>query len=157
MNTHEEPGALPTDAVRVRTITEADLTRVVAIDKKSMGRPREEYFRSRLKSALSDSKMVTSLVAEVDGLVVGFVISRLYYGEFGRTEPVAVLDSIGVDPEFRKQHVGAALLRQLTMNLKALNVERLETDVEWNHFELLSFLARSGFKPAARVCLSLAL
>lgn len=152
-----EAGALDTDKVQVRTMKESDLARIVTIDKKSMGRPREEYLKARIKGALAEQKMNCSLVAELDGLVVGFVIARLFYGEFGRTEPVAVMDSIGVDPEFRKQHVGAALMRQLTMNLRALGVERIETDVDWNQFELLAFLARRGFTPAPRVCLGLKL
>ena len=153
----EEPGVLPTDAIPVRTLKDTDLQRIVAIDRKIVGRPREEYFRAKIHSALSDQKMTTSLVAEQDGLVLGFVLARLYYGEFGRTEPVAVMDSLGVDPEFRGRHIGEALLRQLTMNLRALGVERVETDVEWNQFELMSFLARRGFSPAPRVCLSLKL
>ncbi|MBL8923637.1 MAG: GNAT family N-acetyltransferase [Myxococcaceae bacterium] len=156
MSDELDPGALPTDAVLVRTLREADLPRIITIDKKSVGRPREEYFRSKVKAA-SDAKMTTSLVAEQGGLVVGFVLAKLYYGEFGRTEPVAVMEAIGVDPEFRHKHVGQALMRQLEMNLRALNVERIETDVEWNQFDLLSFLAHRGFTPAPRVCLSLKL
>ncbi len=157
MNEELEPGVLVTDKIPVRMLKEADLPRIIAIDKKIVGRPREEYFRQKVKAALAGQTMQTSLVAEVNGLVVGFVLANLDYGEFGRTEPVAVMDSIGVDPEFRHQHVGEALMRQLEMNLRALGVERVESDVAWNQFELLSFLAHRGFQPAPRVCLSLKL
>lgn len=157
MSETDEAGVLPTDAIPVRTLRESDLQRIVAIDRKTVGRQREEYFRAKIHSALADQKLTTSLVAEVDGAVVGFVLAHLYYGEFGRTEPVAVMDSIGVDPEHRGKHIGQALMRQLTMNLRALRVERVETDVEWNQFELLAFLSKRGFTPAPRVCLSLKL
>ena len=109
MNDELEPGVLVTDKIPVRMLKEADLTRIIAIDKKIVGRPREEYFRQKVKAALAGQTMQTSLVAEANGLVVGFVLANLYYGEFGRTEPVAVMDSIGVDPEFRHQHVGDAI------------------------------------------------
>lgn len=151
------PGVLATDTVPVRNLKEGDLSRIIAIDKAILGRPREEYFRAKVKRALTEQKMNISLVAELDGAVVGFVLASLFYGEFGRTEAVAVMDSIGVDPEYRHRHIGEALMRQLEMNLKALNVERIETDVSWNHFDLLAFLAHRGYTPAPRVCLSLQL
>ena len=59
-----------------------------------------------------------------------------------------------IDPKFRKQHAGQALLRQLVMNLTVLNVERIETQVDWDQFDLLAFLAKNGFRPAPRLCLS---
>jgi hypothetical protein len=35
-------------------------------------------------------------------------LGRLYYGEFGLPEPVAIVDSIGVHPELKGRHVGRA-------------------------------------------------
>jgi hypothetical protein len=43
------------------------------------------------------------------------------------------------------------------MNLSALRVERVETQVDGSQPDLLAFLARAGFRPAARVCLERAL
>ena len=147
------PGELPTDAVVVRTLRGDDLDAIVRIDREATGTTRREYYESRVHTALTDSRLQTSLVAELDGQVAGFLITRLYYGEFGQTEPVAVIDSIGVHPGLRGRHVGQALLRQLVMNLRALGVERIETIVDWNQFDLLGFLAAHGFEPAPRICL----
>jgi predicted N-acetyltransferase YhbS len=146
-------GALPTDSVLVRDLRAEDFVAIVRIDRASTGRVREDYYRAKLKTAVSEPTLRTSLVAELDGQVVGFLLARLFYGEFGRAEAVAVIDSVGVDPGWRRRHVGEALLRQLTMNLGALRVERIETEVDWEQFDLLSFLARNGFRPAARICL----
>lgn len=148
-----DDGSLATDAVPVRDLREGDLAAVVKIDRASTGRNRQEYYAAKVKAAITEQKLRTSLVAEVDGRVVGFLLARLFYGEFGHAEPTAVIDSVGVDPSFRKRHVGQALLRQLTMNLTALHVERVETQVDWDQFDLLAFLARNGFRPAARYCL----
>lgn len=155
MNNDQEldDGTLATDAVAVRELREGDLASLVKIDRASTGRARREYYESKVKSAVAESKLRTSLVAELDGHVVGFLIARVFYGEFGHAEPVAVIDSVGVDPAFRKKHVGQALLRQLLMNLQGLRVERVETMVDWTQMDLLSFLMKSGFRPAPRLCL----
>jgi len=148
-----EDGTLPTDAVAVRGLRAADLAAIVKIDRASTGRARREYYDAKVRAALSEPKLVTSLVAELDDHVVGFLLARVWYGEFGRAEPVAVIDSLGVDPGYRNRRVGSALLRQLTMNLGALGVERIESQVDGDQLDLLAFLANAGFKPAARVCL----
>jgi len=150
-----QPGALPTDAVLVRCLTGDDLDAMVRIDRELMGYARREYYAAKVERVLGEAKLQTSLVAEIDGHVVGFVLAALHYGEFGSPEPSAVIDSVGVDPRFRGQSVGEALMRQLEMNLRALNVERLETQVGWEQRDLLSFLAKRGFAPAARFCLEL--
>jgi ribosomal protein S18 acetylase RimI-like enzyme len=73
------------------------------------------------------------------------------FGDFGRTEPVAVLDTIGVDPGFTGAGVGSALLSQLFVNLEALRVERVATVVERDNFGLLEFFYRAGFGPGQRL------
>lgn len=150
-----EPGELPTDAVLVRDLREDDLNAIVRIDREAIGRPRPEYYRGKLARVLHEGKLQTSLVAELDDHPVGFVLATLHCGEFGQTEPSAVIDSLGVDPAYRHKSVGEALMRQLEMNLRALGVARLETQVGWTQRELLSFLANRGFLPAARFCLQL--
>ena len=74
-------------------------------------------------------------------------------GEFGQPEPIAILDSMGVGTPFAGQNVGVAMMRQLEMNLSGLGIERLQTQIEWDQIDLLKFFQKSGFKPAARLCL----
>jgi len=151
------PGRLDTDDVVVRTLNEKDLEPIVRIDSVAMGRTRHEYYRDKIAAALRDSRVRMSLVAELDGAVVGFLMAQLHYGEFGRPEPTAVLDSIGVHPEWREHHVGKALMRQFVMNAKALGVERVRTEVSWDDFALLAFLRREGFAPGSRLVVERAL
>ena len=148
-----EDGVLPTDAVTVRDLRASDISAIVRVDRASTGSARREYYEAKVRAVLTEPKLRTSLVAELDDHVVGFLLARVHYGEFGRAEPVAVIDSLGVDPEYRKRHVGQALMRQLTMNLSALRVERIETQVDGSQRDLLAFLAKCGFGPAPRVCL----
>ncbi len=63
------------------------------------------------------------------------------------------LDTIGVHPEYRGRHVAAALMRQLELQLRALHVDALRTEVEWDHWDLLAFLRSAKFQPVPRLCL----
>lgn len=151
--TFDEPGTLETDAVLVRTLRAEDLPAVVAIDAAATGRERPRYFELMLERALQEGAMQVSLIAELEGRVVGFVIASLFYGEYGVVEPFASLDTVGVLPEYRGRHVARALMRQLRLNLGALRIATLRTEVAWDDFELLAFFKREGFEPARRLCL----
>jgi ribosomal protein S18 acetylase RimI-like enzyme len=146
-------GELATDGVVVRTLAEADLDAIVRIDASAFGRARREYYRDKVSASLRDSRVHMSLVAELDGLVVGFLMAQTHYGEFGRAEPAAVIDSLGVHKDFQKRHVGAALMRQFLMNVRALGVERVRTEVAWNDLDLVRFFDHAGFKPGSRIVL----
>ena len=123
----QEPGVLPTDQVLVRTMTEDDVEVVVRIDAAASGRRRPTYFGKLIEKSVKLADLSISLVAELDGQVVGFVVGTLYYGEFGVAEPSASIDVIGVDGRYRRKQVGQALMRQLRINLSALRITSLRT------------------------------
>jgi predicted N-acetyltransferase YhbS len=148
-----EPGELETDAVLVRQLALEDLDAVVRIDEIATGQARRDFYRARIVRSMEDSSINLSLAAEVDGHLVGFLGVSFYSGEFGQTGTVAVLDTIGVHPEFRGQRVAQALMRQLEMNLTGLRVPVLRTEVAWDQFELLAFFHAAGFVPAQRLSL----
>jgi len=149
-------GPLARDRIPVRAMRETDLRKLVEIDKRITGRDRRDYFDRKLEEALYESDVRVSLVAERDGEPVGFIMARVDFGEFGRVEAIAVLDTIGVDPAYRNQGIGRALLSQLFVNLSTLRVEGLRTVVGWSDQKLVTFLERCGFHPSQRLCLELA-
>ena len=134
--------------VTVRELREDDLASVVKIDERITGRSRGEYLKMKLSEATRDTGIRISLAAETDDIFAGFVIGRLYYGEFGVPEPVAIIDTIGVHPEFRGKKIGTALFDQLERNMRAMGIENIQTQVDWDQQELIGFLARMGFSPA---------
>jgi ribosomal protein S18 acetylase RimI-like enzyme len=143
------------ETILVRNLRPDDLEAVIRVDAKNGGRRREEYFNVKLKQNLAETGVKISLAAEKDGLFVGFLLARLFYGEFGAPEPVAVLDTFGVHPDFRRQGIGSGLLRQLNQNLGGLGVNELRTEVNWDDQDLLTFFHDIGFQPAQRLCLNL--
>ena len=138
----------------VRAVNEHDVEAIVDIDAASSKRRRPQYFRSIFERS-KNSPMQVSLVAEIDGRIVGFLLASVYYGEYGIAEPTASIDAIGVRPDVRRQRVGHELMEQLRSNLGALGVTKFRTEVSWDRIELLAFLASEGFAPAARLCLEL--
>lgn len=153
---HDDAPSLLISEVAVRDLRVEDLRTVVKIDATRSGRSRGEYYERKFAEAQQATPRI-SLAAEVDGSVVGFMLGRLYYGEFGMPEPTAVIDSLGVNPDFAGKGVGRALMTQLVQNMGALGIESIRTEVDWNAHDLVAFLARHGFVPAPRLCLELSI
>jgi ribosomal protein S18 acetylase RimI-like enzyme len=148
---------LARDRIPVRTMRDGDLRALIAIDRRITGRDRSVYFRRKLTEALHESDVRVSLVAERDGVPIGFIMARVDFGEFGRFESTAVMDTIGVHPDYRDQGVGHALLSQLLINLMTLRVDRIRTEINWHDRELLGFLDHCGFYPSQQLCFEHAL
>ena len=150
----EDFGPLARDRIPIRSMTEGDLRALAAIDERITGRNRLLYFERKLIEALQETDVRLSLVAELDSVPVGFIMARVDFGEFGRVESTAVVDTIGVDPQYAGRGVGRALLSQLLSNLSSLRVERVLTEVAWGDTDLLGYLAGCGFAPSSRLSFS---
>jgi ribosomal protein S18 acetylase RimI-like enzyme len=145
------------DTADVRSMVPDDLADIVRIDRRITGRNRSDYMQHKLDEAMVDSGVRVSLTARVDGVVAGFLMARADLGDFGRTEPVAVVDTIGVDPDYGHRGLGRALLSQLIVNLGALRIECVETIVAPGDLALQGFLHDAGFVPAQRIAFTRAL
>lgn len=143
--------ALAQDKFEVRALKAGDHEDIIRIDQRVSGRRREDYIRELVDEAMNDSAVRVSLLACVDGIAAGFVMARTDFGDYGRAEPVAVLDTIGVDQDYAHRGVGHALLSQLFVNLAALRVERVETVVTRENFGLLGFFYDAGFEQSQRL------
>lgn len=135
----------------IRSLDATDVDAIRRIDRHFSGRDRSDYLEQKIDEALKQSGIRVSLVAEADGLVVGFIMARLDYGEFGLTATTALIDTIGVDPGSRG--AGSALLGQLFANLGSLRVDGVRTLLRWDDVDMIRFLAKSGFQPAPRLAL----
>lgn len=135
----------------VRAMTAADLDAIVRIDRDNTGRDRRSYLSARLEEAEQDRSIRVSLAAHCDGTVVGHLMARADLGDFGRTDPVAVIDTLGVDPAYARRGIGHALMAQLFDHLGALRVETVETAVPLGDTALLGFLLHCGLHNSPRL------
>ncbi|HEX9778306.1 MAG TPA: GNAT family N-acetyltransferase [Geopsychrobacteraceae bacterium] len=146
--------SLSRDRMVIRSLKENDLAAVVRIDEKLIGFDRSAYYGAKFKEMLTESGIRVSLVAEDDGMVAGFIMARVDFGEFGKVEKAAVIDTVGVHPAYWGNGIGHALLSQLLVNLATLQVETVSTLVRWEDFVLQRFLLGCGFGPSQRLVLS---
>ncbi|MDR2239581.1 MAG: GNAT family N-acetyltransferase [Zoogloeaceae bacterium] len=143
--------------VNVRTIRMSDLDGVVAIDKKITGQERREYYQRKLEQAVSKNTVNASLAAEVNGKLAGFMMGDVFFGEYGISDGSALVDTLGVNPEFQNHGIASELMDQFLMNMKAASVAKIYTLVNWSDFALERFFSRHKFQPSKRICLELQL
>ncbi len=139
---------------KTRPLTAADLEPVIQIDRRLSGRSRRGFFEKRLRAALDDPKGFIYVGVEDGGALAGFVMARLFEGEFGAAAPVAALDAVGVDPDRLGQGLGRALMASLDQVMKTKGVRELRSQVDWANHSLLRFMDAAGFRLAPRLVLS---
>jgi len=136
----------------IRVITLEDYDRILEIDARVTGMRRMNYYRRKVHMALDDEQqLVMSLVAEVEGKLVGFIMGNVFIGEFGIPETTASIDTLGVDPEYQHQGIAHALMDEFITTVKKAGVERVTTQVRWNDVDLLRFFDAQGFTPAKMI------
>ena len=86
-----------------------------------------------------------SLVAEIRGKVVGFMISYITAGNFG-TDKVAWIALFGVDPKYMGQEIGKSLAKGIFDYYQEKGVQKIYTSVRWDSTDLLSFFKTLGFE-----------
>ena len=141
---------LGAEDVEIRVMRESDLGPVTDIDYKVFGQRRPDYYERKIAEVLDEEsgRLVTSLVAEVEGKVAGFIMGSVYLGEFGIPESIAYIDTIGVDPEFQRQGVAGYLLDEFKTTVGKAGVKKVHTLVNWADTDLLGFFADEGFVAA---------
>jgi len=134
----------PQEDFTIRTLKKDDLNAIVEIDQKVLGENRRNYWEGKLELMNRKSSQV-SLVVEMNGEVVGFILGDISGWEFGVPETIGWIDTIGVDPAYQKRGLAKALAHELIKNLKVLGVKTIYTLVSWNDWDLLQFFHAMGF------------
>jgi predicted N-acetyltransferase YhbS len=138
--------------VSVRLLRPADLDAIVSIDEKVTGTARPEYYEHKFRMAgLHEGQINASLVAEENHEVIGFLMGSVCYGDCGIPETSAVLDTLGVDPAYQDRGVGGLLFDRFLSHMKAIQIDKIYTSVDWKDFGLLKFFGHMGFVPSQRM------
>lgn len=138
----------------IRNMAHSDLNSIVEIDNKVLGRPRPEYWAMKL-DLVKKHAQISSLVAELEGQVVGFIIGGASRWEYGVPENIGWIDTIGVDPDYQKRGVAKLLFTEMAGNLKKVGVDTIYTFVKRRDWKLLKFFNSLGFQEGDMVNLEL--
>jgi predicted N-acetyltransferase YhbS len=130
--------------VKLRVLTMRDLSTVADIDESLLGTRRVEYWETRLEKA--ETSGVPSLVAEVDGKVVGFILGSASGWEYGIPENVAWIDTLGVRNEYKRKGIARLLFKEMFSMFKKVSVDTIYVFVNWKDWDLLQFFDKMGFK-----------
>ncbi|HEY3157226.1 MAG TPA: N-acetyltransferase [Candidatus Eisenbacteria bacterium] len=142
------------EQVRIRSLSELDIARIVAIDERLSGVYRPEVWERRVMYYLRRDPDA-SQVAEMGDKVVGFMLSDLRGGEFGLEETSGWIERFGVDPDFQGRSIGRRLFEAVVEHLKRQGATTVRTLVEKKDSELAMFLRAVGFKEAPLTALEM--
>jgi len=85
-----------------------------------------------------------SFVAELDGSVVGYMISIVISGGFGIKKSTWI-SNMGVNPKFMGQGIGESLAKKIFYFSREKGIKDIYTSVRWDSPDLLSFFKTLGF------------
>ncbi len=144
-SSHPSPVA---DALHIRPTDELDIDSIVAIDEKISGRYRPEVWERRIGYHLRRDPEA-SVVAEIGGKVVGFMLGDVRSGEFGLEEPTGWISVLGVDPERRGQSIGRRMAEAVLAHFKRQGATSVRTLVDEEMGEIAGFFVSLGFAPSS--------
>ena len=118
-----------------------DMSRIETAITKS---PTKTDFRQIIEEQIRKEEEEASFVAEIDGKVVGYMISYIIYAAFG-LDKSAWIAELGVDPRFMGQGIGKELAEEIFKFYSQRNIKHILTSVRWDSVDLLSFFKTLGF------------
>jgi len=129
--------------VRIRKMRKEDVDDIckihAAITKTSV---KADFKRTVKEHAMQEEE--ASFAAELNGKVVGYMVSYILSGGFGISRS-AWIAMLGVDPKYMGQGIGASLAKEIILYYKKKGIRDIYTSVRWDSADLLSFFKNLGF------------
>jgi ribosomal protein S18 acetylase RimI-like enzyme len=131
-------------AVNIRPMTRSDIHAVLALDRK-IGEGGGLLSYTDMDATNPGGPADLSFVAETEGKVIGFIITRLAYLMIPFTE-VCIIQGMLIDPAYQRQGTGSKLIERLLEHCQARGISTIRALIpEWNE-ELRHFVERYGFR-----------
>jgi ribosomal protein S18 acetylase RimI-like enzyme len=134
-------GAL--ENLRIRRLQKDDAEEVERIYAAITRKPETADFKRVLADQV-DREDSACFAAEIDGKLVGFMISTILTAGFGMTKS-AWIPTLGVSPDHMGHGIGAALAEEIFAFYRSRGIENVYTSVRWDSTDLLSFFKTLGF------------
>ena len=134
--------------VTIRPVEAIDIGAIVKIDEKISGEYRPDVWEKRVMYYIRRDPE-SSVVAEIDGGVVGFMLGEVRSGEFGLEEPTGWIEVLGVDPDCQGKKIGRSLAEAILSNLKERGAVCVRTLVDTEMKDIAGFFESLGFEQAS--------
>jgi len=138
--------------IRIRALEAADADDIAHIYSAIIRKPLGSDFTALIENHARNTNDIC-FVAEVDGRVVGFMISYILPFSFG-IEQSAWIATLGVDPEFMGHRIGDTLARKIFKSYQEMGIKRVYTSVPWNSVDVLSFFNHLEFERSSFINLT---
>jgi predicted N-acetyltransferase YhbS len=127
----------------IRNLKIGDSEDISRIQKSITKEPSTIDYHKIVQEEVKKDNNVT-VVAELDGKVVGFIITYILHGGFG-LEKSAWIGLFGVEPKYMGSGIGKSMAKEVFDELRKMNIKNVFTSVKWDSVDILSFFKSLGF------------
>jgi ribosomal protein S18 acetylase RimI-like enzyme len=138
MNTIEK------ETVNIRRMGRRDIDAVLAIDKKISGGQGLITYKDMV-AADPGGALDLSFVAEVEGMVVGFILARLTYVSVPFIE-LATIQAVVVHPNYQRRGIATRLVNALLGLCHTEGVNAIRAVIDEHNADVRRFFQRLGFR-----------
>lgn len=131
--------------VSIRRLRAEDADEIQEIYGLITNKPVNSDFRRLVLERAQEAGHEAHFVAELDGSVVGFMISYILPFGFG-AEECAYIATMGVHPKHMGEGIGAGMVGKVFQFYKSKGVVRVYASIRWDSTDLLSFCKTMGFE-----------
>ena len=131
--------------VNIRRMMRDDIHEVLALNRIIQGSSRDVISYEDLASANPGTPPDLSLVAEVDGKIIGFSINRSMYLMVPLTE-VCIIHAIVVHPDYQGRGIGRKLIQAVLYHCQTADIGTVRALIPEGNKELQALFERQGFK-----------
>ncbi len=127
----------------IRKIKPEDAPEITAIHSTITNPPAVIDFKQIIEDQVQKNEDV-SYSAELNGRIVGYMISYIVFGGFGLKKS-AWIATLGVHPKYMGEGIGRVLAEKLVTVYREKGIDYIFTTVRWDSVDLLSFFKTLGF------------
>ena len=131
------------ERLQIRALRAEDAEEISRIQTAVTQTPSEIDFKQVFDDQVKRSSGA-SFVAELEGKVVGYMISYVLSGGFG-IEKSAWIAMLGVEPRLMGHGIGKRLAEEIFRVYKEKGIKNIYTSVRWDSTDLLSFFKTLDF------------
>jgi GNAT superfamily N-acetyltransferase len=135
--------AVKEDAVKIRPMNRSDIHSILILDRK-IGKGRGLLSYKDMAATDPGGPLDLSFIAEIEGKVIGFIMTRLAYIMIPFTE-VCIIQGMLIDSEYQGHGIGSKLLDGLLDHCQAEGINTIRALIPERNKELRHFIEAHGF------------